>query len=131
MPRLTNLEVHSRFRRSTRRLSRLSPRFLAGLPRLKKLFLWNVLDMRRWDDNINYIVGLTELCQLCLMGEMGESDTKRLTAVQVQPLTALGQLDSVMTNHLWDVGHYSELTQALKSLRHERGLPPTKFQCYW
>jgi hypothetical protein len=65
---------------------------LTGLPRLRDLYLHGVLDGKRWDDDVKYIVALTELNQLKLC-DCNARPLYKLSSAQLMPLTALRQLE--------------------------------------
>eukprot|EP00884_Botryococcus_braunii_P009188 jgi/Botrbrau1/18270/Bobra.0179s0004.1 len=128
MPALTHLRVKSIVRPSTRKLSRPSARFLAGLPRLRRLQLENVLDVERWDDDVKYLAALTELRVLVLKaGESAAECHDSISAVQFRPLTTLWQLDQVVASMPFLLPCCKELVQGLKTARRLKGLPPTDF----
>jgi hypothetical protein len=129
MPDLTSLLVSSDIRRSTRKLSRPTARFLEKLPSLRSLNLQNVLDVKRWDEDVKYVAALTNLRFLSLQGGQTEAEAamERLTEEQVRPLMALWRLNSVLTTDPWNMSHCKELHQTLKSLRDLWGRPETQF----
>eukprot|EP00884_Botryococcus_braunii_P000300 jgi/Botrbrau1/10270/Bobra.0140s0023.1 len=62
MPHLRELSVRTYTVEQVRPWS--SARFLTALPRLRNLYLEEVLDEKRWDEDVRYIVALTELTKM-------------------------------------------------------------------
>eukprot|EP00884_Botryococcus_braunii_P002303 jgi/Botrbrau1/12073/Bobra.0186s0002.2 len=128
MPRLTELQIYAHPPES---LGYPSARFLAGLPRLRCLKLQNALAPSRWDEEVLYIAALTELTKLGIsfprwFHEASGYIHASMTWTQVQPLTALRQLDIVEVAPLLEAGVANRFCDSLRQVRQEMDLPATR-----
>jgi F-box-like len=136
---LTCLHVHA-----TTPGPAVSAKFLTGFPRLKALCLSNVLDAACWDDDVGSIAALKEVTELAI-GNQGDPiagllseaygpgncgalcSSCTLNIEQLQPLTALRQLEHLMAWGSWARSTGSpEFWEPLQCLRREMGFPPTR-----
>eukprot|EP00884_Botryococcus_braunii_P006721 jgi/Botrbrau1/1604/Bobra.0185s0019.1 len=130
MPRLTGLRVYRKSSRTSSCTSATdvrprSCRFLAGLPQLTHLSLWDVLDVERWDDHVGYTALLTKLTHLslaCTASPDSHGGAGHLSRAQGQPLTALTQLEEIQGSGPWLPALYGA-KERLCAVRHEMGLP--------
>eukprot|EP00884_Botryococcus_braunii_P007316 jgi/Botrbrau1/16586/Bobra.0068s0017.1 len=128
MPHLTELKICAL---PPEPLGNPSARFLAGLPRLRRLDLQNVLDASRWDEEVLYIAALTELRELGISFIRWWEHGNPLMWTQVQPLTALRQLDVIKVPDLWYAGLYDiAFCNVMKQVRQEMGYPSARILQY-
>eukprot|EP00884_Botryococcus_braunii_P007314 jgi/Botrbrau1/16584/Bobra.0068s0015.1 len=131
MPHVTELKITALLPES---LGYPSARFLAEMPRLRCLDLRNVLDPSRWDEEVRYIAALTELRELGICSDLWWHEATRFASLrwtQVQPLTALRQLDVIKVTRPWEGAIQTlEFGNGMEQVRWEMGLPSTKILDY-
>lgn len=111
---------------STWRVEWPSAQFVTGVPQLRVLALYNVLDPKGWDGDVQYIAALTALTHLNLHNWRDETDKWSLTIAHVQPLTVLRHLELLKVGWPWVGGVCApEFQEALQGVRYQMGLPPT------
>eukprot|EP00884_Botryococcus_braunii_P008654 jgi/Botrbrau1/17790/Bobra.0127s0041.1 len=126
LPFLTSLCVHVLDGRPAEAPA-LSASFLTGLPQLTTLGLSHVLDVEHWEDDVSYIVALTEPRRLILDVRLWGG---HLSSAQLQPLMAIKQLQYLkVSGHLRPVVGAPEFPGDLQGVRHRIGLLPTIICC--
>eukprot|EP00884_Botryococcus_braunii_P016053 jgi/Botrbrau1/3130/Bobra.0070s0102.1 len=128
MPFLNSLDVRS-LPHGARRYKRPRASFLARCPSLTHLGLVNVLDVKFWRRDVACLGALTRLTSLKLVeGRPADQAKGPLTCRQLKPLTALVNLEMVVTTQPWDLAQARTLRSALESARWAIGLPRTRFK---
>eukprot|EP00884_Botryococcus_braunii_P001710 jgi/Botrbrau1/1153/Bobra.0162s0042.1 len=131
MPRLTGLHFYETSSTSVSEGRPRSCRFLAGLPQLTHLSLWDMLDVERWDDHVGYLALLTKLTHLslvCTEAPEAHGGAGHVSPAQGQPLTVLTHLAEVQACAPWLLALYGA-EEGLCAVRHEMGLPKLSFIC--
>lgn len=129
MPLLTRLEVNALGIVDVQH--RPSASYLASFPHLKHLHLArNVLDVRRRGSDVMHLAALTGLTSLHLFwfDSFADLGAKPLTSVQLEPLTALTNLQSMVATPPWGLACACEFREAMQSMQRGMGLPNVKFK---
>jgi hypothetical protein len=136
MPQLTELSASGLEEGDISEVVCAPGRFLAGLPRLRRLQLSHVLDVFSWDEDARYIAELTDLRKAFIWQRCHVHFNHLVKAFKLQPPVPLWQLqDWVCLSCPCSTSSARSpfLCEARKDLRHAMGLPrmPRSSHNYW